>query len=145
MLVVNDRVDVALAAGAGGVHLGGSGLPVEVARRLAPGMVIGASVHSLEEALAAERSGADYLIFGHIFPTGSKPGLAPRGLEALAEVCGRVRVPVLAIGGVTAANAALVRRAGAAGVAVMSAVMAAPDPAAAVGELVNAWRGARWN
>ncbi len=146
LFLVNDRVDVALAAEADGVHLGGAGLPVEAARRLLrPGMLAGASVHGLEEALRAERAGADYLIFGHVFATGSKAGLAPRGVDALEEVCRAVRVPVLAIGGVTPANAARVREAGAAGVAVMSSVMAATDPAAVVRALVAAWEGTGWS
>lgn len=138
VLVVNDRLDVALAAGADGVHLSQASLSVEAARRVGgPGLIIGASVHSLEEA--EEACGADYLIFGNVFATGSKPGLPGRGIQALAAVCRRSSAPVFAIGGVTSGNIAAVCRAGAAGAAVMSGVMAASDPAAAVSEMVRAW------
>lgn len=144
LVLVNGRLDVALAAGADGVHLGRDALPVGAARRLAerlagPGFLVGASVHSVEEARAAAGEGADYLLFGHVFETGSKPGLPGRGLEALAAVCAAVPVPVVAIGGLSPGNAAAARAAGAAGVAVLSAVMAAPDPGAAVRELRAAW------
>lgn len=143
LLLVNGRLDVALALGADGVHLGGDALPVAAARRVAgPGFLIGASVHSLAEAVAAASAGADYLIFGNVFETSSKPGLAGRGLEALAAVCAAVPVPVVAIGGVAAGNVSAVRRAGAAGAAVRAAVMAAPDPERAVRELLAAWEAA---
>ncbi len=143
LLLINDRVDVALAAGADGVHLSGASLPVRAVRRLAgPRFIIGASVHSREEAVAAAEAGADYLVYGNVFETASKPGRCGRGVEALAEVCCAVRVPVLAIGGIGPANAALVAGAGAAGVAVMSAAMAAPDPAEVVRALQRAWEEA---
>lgn len=141
LFLVNGRVDVAVAADADGVHLGEDALPVREARRLlGPDRLIGASVHSVDNALAAAEEGADYLIFGHIFDTGSKPGQRPRGTDALAAVCGAVPVPVLAVGGITPDNVALVREAGAVGAAVMSTVMTAIDPAAVVRALVDAWR-----
>lgn len=144
LLLVNGRLDVALAAEAGGVHLGGDALPVGAARRVAerlggPGFLVGASVHSVDEARAAADGGADYLLFGHVFATGSKPGLPGRGLGALGAVCAAVPIPVVAIGGISPANAPAARAAGAAGIAVLSAAMAAPDPAAAVRELCAAW------
>lgn len=142
LFLINGRVDVAMAAGADGVHLGADALPVGEARRLlGPGPVIGASVHSLDEAVAAVAEGADYLIFGHVFETGSKPGQCPRGTEALAEVCRAVSVPVLAVGGIAPHNLDRVRQAGAAGAAVMSVAMTALDPAAAVRVLADAWKG----
>ena len=118
-LLVNDRLDVALAAGAHGAHLRGDSMAAARARVMAPpGFVIGRSVHSPEEALACERGGGlDYLLFGTVFPTASKPGAAPAGLDALTRTCGAVALPVLAIGGITASTLASVARAGAAGFA----------------------------
>ncbi len=121
-IVVNDRLDVALAAGAAGVHLGVQSLPVAAVagqrRRLPEGFLVGASCHALAEVEAAAREGADYVIFGPVFATPSKAAFGPpQGVEKLAEVCARVRVPVLAIGGITAENAVECLRAGAAGIA----------------------------
>ena len=118
--LVNDRVDVALAAAVDGVHLPARAVDCQRVRALAPpGWLIGRSVHSLAEAVAAERTGGcDYLIFGTVFATDSKPPEHPvAGLDALAEVCAGVRLPVIAIGGMTADRADQVARAGAAGVA----------------------------
>lgn len=122
-VVVNDRLDVALAAGAAGVHLRGDSFAAARARSFAPdGFLVGRSVHSEEEAAEVEAAGGcDYLIFGTVFASTHKPaGHQPSGLEALGRVCARVRVPVLAIGGITVENAALARAAGAAGVAGIS-------------------------
>ena len=123
-ILVNDRLDVALAAGAAGVHLGGESAPVaEVARWCRAGhapaeFLIGASCHSLAEVLAAGNSGADYVFFGPIFATPSKLRYgAPLGVEQLAEVCRQARIPVIAIGGITTGNAGECLRAGAAGIA----------------------------
>lgn len=135
-LLVNDRVDVALAAGADGVHLARKSLPVAVVRRLLPpGMLLGASVHSLEEALAAAADGADYLTFGSVFPTRSHPGQPAAGLSALAAVVAAVDVPVLAIGGIAPDNVERVLGTGAAGVAVISSILGDPDPEAAAARL----------
>jgi thiamine-phosphate pyrophosphorylase len=121
-IIVNDRLDVALAAGAGGVHLGESSLPVTAvgAWRSASSIefLIGASCHSLEGALAAERDGVDYIFFGPVFATPSKAAYgAPQGIGRLAEVSSKVGIPVLAIGGVTSGNAGECLAAGAAGIA----------------------------
>jgi thiamine-phosphate pyrophosphorylase len=135
-LLINDRLDVALAAGADGVHLGENSLPPAVARRLlGPEKIMGVSVHSVTAAREAEKAGADYLLFGHIFPTASKEGIPPRGVGSLREVVASVGIPIIALGGINTANARQCLAAGARGVAVMSAVMAAPDPARAVAEL----------
>lgn len=132
-LLVNERVDVALAAGADGVHLPAGGLPVAVARGLlGSAALIGRSVHSVGEARRAEAEGADYVILGTIFPTASKPGRAPAGLGLVRDTARAVGLPVIAIGGVDEENAAAVVAAGAYGVAVVSAILAAPEPAAAV-------------
>jgi len=138
---VNDRLDVALAAGAQGVHLGASTLPVAAARRIAPRLAIGYSAHALDEALDAERDGADFVAFGPVFETASPGAKAPpRGLVRLSEACRAIQVPVFALGGITAAHAPGVLAAGAAGVAVVSAVTEAADPAAAAEAIVKACR-----
>ncbi|RLC62163.1 MAG: thiamine phosphate synthase, partial [Chloroflexi bacterium] len=132
-----DRLDVALAIGAEGVHVGEDDMPVPLARQLiGPERILGASPATLEDARQAERDGADYLGVGDVYGTPSKPDAgAPIGVERLAQVVKAVSIPVVAIGGITAANAAAVIQAGAAGVAVISAVVAAPDPAAAARRL----------
>lgn len=118
-VVLNDRVDVALAAGAHGVHLRGDSMPAARVRAIAPrGFLIGRSVHALEEARAAARDGAlDHVIYGTVFATESKPGVRAAGTEALAEVCAAVPVPVLAIGGITLERLGAVAAAGADGFA----------------------------
>jgi thiamine-phosphate pyrophosphorylase len=118
-VVVNDRVDVALAAGADGVHLGSESMPVQVLRRLAPHpFLVGVSCHSLEEAMAAESGGADYLVLGPIFETPSKLGYGPPlGLEKLRLATSRSRIPVLALGGISVERIRPCLEAGAAGIA----------------------------
>lgn len=130
-LVINDRIDVALAAGAGGVQLAGHSLPPEAARSIAPDLRVGCSVHSAEEAAQAGQQGADFCLYGHVFPTACKPGLEARGLEQLAGAVRRSNVPLIALGGITPGNAGAVLAQGAAGIAVMSGICGAPDPAAA--------------
>lgn len=134
-VAISDRVDLALAVGAAGVQLGQRSLSPEVARRIAPGLRIGVSVHSRNEARAAEAGGADWVTFGHIFATGSHPGEPPRGLAALAAVSRAVRIPVIAIGGINPVDLPSVVAHGAAGIAVVSAVLGAEDPARATREL----------
>jgi thiazole tautomerase (transcriptional regulator TenI) len=127
-IVVNDRADVAAAAGVLGVQLAHHSLDVSTVRRLFPQLRIGKSVHSADEAHEAEAEGADYVIYGHIYATASKPGLPARGIEALIGVMDRVSIPVIAIGGVKPGNVPELLRAGAAGVAVMSGLLEADDP-----------------
>lgn len=141
VFIVNDRLDVALAVGADGVHLGQDDLPAAEARRLAPGLVVGVSTHSLDQARQAEGDGADYLALGSVYPTGSKPGFELVGLETLRLVRPHVRLPLVAIGGITVERVSEVRAAGADGVAVISAVGMARDPAAATRAFVAALRG----
>jgi thiamine-phosphate diphosphorylase len=111
-VLVNDRLDVALAAGVDGVHLPGNGLPLARVRPLIK--TLGCSIHSLAEGIVAERGGADFVIFGPIFET---PGKTPVGLQALRNVAATMKIPVLAIGGVTDENTSAVLEAGAAGIA----------------------------
>lgn len=128
-LLVNDRVDVARAAGASGAHLGSHGLPVEAARRvLEPWQQLGVSVHSVQEAIAAARGGADYLIYGHVYPTASHPGEPGRGLPGLRAVVAAVDIPVLAIGGIDRDRVGEVMTSGCAGVAAVSAILDPGDP-----------------
>jgi thiamine-phosphate pyrophosphorylase len=139
-ILINDRVDVALAAGAHGVHLGQDDLPPADARRLlGPEAVIGVSVRCPEEARAAERDGADYLAANLVYPTDTKTDLpAPIGLDGLRALRAASALPLVAIGGIDAERAGAAVAAGADGVAVVSAVMAAPDPALACRELLAA-------
>jgi len=133
LLFVNDRLDVALAVGADGVHLGGGSMPADVARRLVGAdALIGVSTHAPGEAPAD----ADLAFFGPVYVTPSKGGA--QGEARLAEAVRAAAIPVLAIGGVTAARVPAVRAAGAAGAAVIRAILAAPDPAAATRALLAA-------
>jgi thiamine-phosphate pyrophosphorylase len=137
-VAVNDRIDVALAVGADGVQLGGRSLPAGVARELVSDLSIGVSVHSVESAVRAEAAGADWITFGHVFPTSSHPDTTPRGVAALAQAVQAVHIPVIAIGGIGTRQVGPVIQAGAAGIAVISAIMDAPDPARATAELRQA-------
>jgi thiamine-phosphate pyrophosphorylase len=128
-LVVNDRLDVALALGADGAQLTQRSLPVADARRIAGGMPLGASVHSVEEAEAAR--GVDWLLVGTVFPSATHPGGATIGLEGVRAIVQTGIAPVVAIGGVNSTNAAAARTAGAYGIAVISAVLSASSPRAA--------------
>ncbi|AGB16120.1 thiamine-phosphate pyrophosphorylase [Halovivax ruber XH-70] len=138
-LIVNDRIDLAMAIDADGVHLGQSDLPVAVARELlGEDAIVGCSAWRVDDARAAERDGADYLGTGAVYGTSSKDvdeakdGIGPDGVAAVADA---VSIPVIGIGGITPANAADVVEAGATGVAVISAITAADDPAAATQQL----------
>jgi thiamine-phosphate pyrophosphorylase len=144
-LIVNDRVDVALAIGAEGVHIGQDDMPAAIARRLiGPDRILGVSARTVEEAIQAERDGANYLGAGDVFGTPTKPDAGPPiGVEGLRQIVRAVSIPVVAIGGVTPQNAPAAVEAGAVGVAVISAVMGAPDPEAAarqLREVVKAYR-----
>ncbi|CBE69637.1 Thiamine-phosphate pyrophosphorylase [Candidatus Methylomirabilis oxygeniifera] len=143
-LLINDRVDLTLALPIDGVHLSRTSLPPAEARALlGPARLVGVSCHSLEEVIEAERGGADFIVFGPLFPTPSKAAYGPPvGLMRLSEVRRQVRLPILGIGGVTVVNVASVVAAGADGAAMISAVMTADDPADAVSSLLQVVRSA---
>lgn len=136
-LVVNDRVDVALLAGARGAQLTSRSLSVRDARGIAPALALGASVHEVAEGVDAEAAGADWLVAGHVFHTGSHAGAAPRGVGWLAELARRVALPVVAIGGVRPADVYRLRRAGAYGVAVIRGIWNEPNAERAVRDYLS--------
>ena len=141
LFLVNDRLDVALACGADGVHLAGHSLPPAAARAaLGPERLLGCSVHNGAEAEEAARGGVDFLFVGTLYPSRSHPGLAPAGPRLIEEIRDVVDLPLVGIGGITSRTARDVLMAGARGVAVISAIMAAPDPAAAAARLRDALR-----
>ncbi len=142
--IVNDRVDLALAAGADGVHLGQDDLPPRAARPLLrPGMILGRSTHSLAEARQARDDGADYIAVGSMFATATKPDFQLVGPELVRRVRPETALPLIGIGGITPENAGEVIHAGGDGVAVISAVCSAADPAAATRRFLEAIRAAR--
>lgn len=128
-IVVNDRLDVALATRAANLHLAGHSLPLDSARPLASEMRLGRSIHSAEEAVQATADGADYCLFGHVYDTASKPGLPGRGLAALTATAKACPIPVIAIGGIRPDQAGEIIRCGAQGVAIMTGLFHAPAPA----------------
>jgi len=144
-LLVNDRVDVALAVGADGVHLGGSSMPASVARKLlGEEALIGCSTHSEKELREAAGRGADFATFGPVYPTPSKAAFGPPvGVTALAGACGRSAIPVFALGGVGPHNVGEVMEAGAFGIALISYVLAAADPREAARNLLACFTNVR--
>ena len=133
ILIVNDRVDIAMLADAHGVHLGQEDLPLDTARRIAgPGMIIGISTHNLEQARAAENGGADYIGFGPMYPGGLKNIATGVGLGKLRAIRAAVKLPIVAIGGITEARVAETLAAGADAVAIIADVVKAPDVGAKV-------------
>jgi thiamine-phosphate diphosphorylase len=137
--VVNDRIDVAMAAGADGVHLGQSDMPADIARSLmGPDAIIGVSVRTVEEAETAMKSGADYIAANLVFPTGTKKDAGkPLGLEVVSSLASVSQLPLIAIGGITPENTKLVMDAGCSGVAVVTAVMNAASPAREVNRFLE--------
>ncbi len=140
LLFINDRVDLAMALGADGVHLRANSLPVAVTRRLlGPGRMIGVSAHSTEEVVRAESEGADFAVLGPVYETTSKLVFGPPiGLHPIEEASRRCRIPVFAIGGITASCVGEVRRAGACGVAVISSILSAGSVESATHQLLDA-------
>ncbi|MGD9504855.1 MAG: thiamine phosphate synthase [Syntrophobacteraceae bacterium] len=142
LLMINDHVDIALAVGADGVHLGQDDLPITAARRLGPDLIIGASTHSLDEALLAESQGADYVNIGPIFPTSTKEGVKDfLGPKSIAAIGSKVRIPFTVMGGICGSNIGQVIAAGARRVAMVTAITQARDISGAVREYKDMLRG----
>lgn len=141
-LVVYDRVDVAVASQADGVHLTGDSLPISAAKQAGRGVLVGKSVSSLAEAVAAEQAGADYLVVEPVFFSHYAQGRSPAGPTVIRRIKSKVRLPLLAGGGITAGNAHQVIAAGADGVSVTTEIVDAEDPRAAARSLVDAMREA---
>ncbi len=136
LLIINDHLDIAMAVAADGVHLGQDDLPVAAARRLAPELLIGASIHSLEEALQAQQDGADYVNIGPIFPTKTKPGVTRHlGPDAIPTIGTGIQTPFTVMGGINESNIDQVLAKGARRIAVVTAITQAPDITAAVRSL----------
>ena len=133
-IIINDRIDVALASKVGGVQLAYHSLPADIVKKQFTSLRVGSSVHSIDEVQTAQELGADYVIFGHVFPTSSKPGLESKGLNQLELIAHHVSIPVIAIGGIKPTNIKGVIEAGAQGIAVMSGVLESEDPLVAVKE-----------
>lgn len=127
-IIINDRLDVANSFNVKGIQLGSNSVSIETVRQTKSALQIGCSVHSSTEAKIKEIEGADYLLYGHVFSTASKPGLPPRGLTKLKDTVDNVSIPVIAIGGITPANVKYVKECGAKGIAVLSGVLLAEDP-----------------
>lgn len=137
-LIINDRVDIALAVGADGIHIGQDDLPLPVVKKMIPeDMIVGVSVSTLEEALKAERNGADYIGVGSVFPTKTKQDATLMALEDLGEICRGVSIPAVAIGGITADNISALSESGLSGTAVVSAIMNADNPKTASESLLK--------
>lgn len=137
-LIINDRLDIALAVHADGVHLGQSDIPVQVARNvMGPNCIVGATANSLEKAKEAWQSGADYLGVGDVFGSATKNDTKPVELKELKKICDTVKIPVVAIGGISKKNIHLLKDTGVAGVAVISAVLGQTDITAAAEELIS--------
>jgi thiamine-phosphate pyrophosphorylase len=139
LFLVNDRIDVAVATGAGGAHVGQGDDPETARERLGPGLILGISVETPEQARIAETLGADY-VGVTVFATPTKPEAVPLGLDGMRAIVDATSLPVVAVGGIDASNARHVLAAGAAGIAVVSAVGAAADPVAATRQLVEVVR-----
>lgn len=137
-LIINDRLDIALAVHADGVHLGQSDIPVQVARNvMGPNCIVGATANTLEKAKEAWQSGADYLGVGDVFGSATKNDTKPVELKELKKICDTVKIPVVAIGGISKKNIHLLKDTGVAGVAVISAVLGQMDITAAAEELIS--------
>jgi len=143
-LIIDDAVDVALAVDAAGVHVGQQDMEaVEARRRLGTDKIMGVSAQTVEQALAAQRAGADYLGVGAVFPTNSKADAVAVSLDTLRAICAAVQIPVVAIGGINAENMIALQGTGIVGVAVISAIFAKPDVRQAAAQLTQQWNAMR--
>ena len=141
-LIINDRIDIAMATGAGGVHIGQRDIPADIARKvIGRDMLLGVSVGSVAEAIDAVKAGADYLGVGAMFPTGTKPDAGFVSMEELGRIRKAVDIPIVVIGGISRENAMLFRPMGVDGLAVVSAVIAQPDIKASAADLKSLFLG----
>ncbi|MDG5786054.1 thiazole tautomerase TenI [Evansella sp. AB-P1] len=136
-IIINDRVDVAVAMKTVGVQLAYHSLATQQVQSTFPKLRVGQSVHSIEEAQEAERAGADYVLFGHIFPSKSKPDLQPRGTGVLKEMTELINIPVIALGGIDPNNVNEIVDSGANGFAIMSGILEAEEPLSMIKSYVN--------
>lgn len=140
-LIINDRLDIALAVDADGLHIGQSDLPIEVARRLLPGKILGYSVSNVEEALHGQKNGADYLGAGAVYATGSKADAGnPIGVEMVRKIKQSVALPVVGIGGIGLSNIEEIKTTGIEGVSIISAILGSPDIEGTSRRLIDLWR-----
>ena len=140
-LIINDRVDIALAVGAAGVHVGQGDLPCKVVREMVgPDMIVGVSAATLEEAVRAEQDGADYLGVGAMYATATKTDTRPVSMEELLKIRAAVKIPIVVIGGINKQTLGNFKGTGVNGLAVVSAIVAQPDPEAAARELLRMWK-----
>lgn len=140
-LIINDRLDIALATDADGLHIGQSDLPIEVARRLLPGKILGYSVANVEEALHGQKNGADYLGAGAVYATGSKADAgSPIGVEMVKKIKQSVSLPIVGIGGIGLSNLEELKATGIEGVSIISAILGSPDIEGTSRSLINLWR-----
>ena len=140
-LIINDRVDIALAVGATGVHVGQGDLPCKVVREIVgPDMIVGVSAATLEEAVRAEQDGADYLGVGAMYATATKTDTRPVSMEELLKIRAAVKIPIVVIGGINKQTLGNFKGTGVDGLAVVSAIVAQPDPEAAARELLRMWK-----
>lgn len=140
-LIINDRVDIALAVGATGVHVGQGDLPCKVVREMVgPDMIVGVSAATLEEAVRAEEDGADYLGVGAMYATATKTDTRPVSMEELLKIRAAVKIPIVVIGGINKQTLGNFKGTGVNGLAVVSAIVAQPDPEAAARELLRMWK-----
>ncbi|GFH92114.1 thiamine-phosphate synthase [Lachnospiraceae bacterium] len=141
-LIINDRIDIAMATGAGGVHIGQRDIPADIARKvIGKDMLLGVSVGSAVEAIDAVKAGADYLGVGAMFPTGTKPDAGFVSMEELGRIRKAVDIPIVVIGGISRENAMLFRPMGVDGLAVVSAVIAKPDIKKSAADLKSLFLG----
>ncbi len=140
-LIINDRVDIALAVGAAGVHVGQGDLPCKVVREMVgPDMIVGVSAATLEEAVRAEQDGADYLGVGAMYATATKTDTRPVSMEELLKIRAAVKIPIVVIGGINKQTLGNFKGTGVDGLAVVSAIVAQPNPEAAARELLRMWK-----
>ena len=140
-LIINDRVDIALAVGAAGVHVGQGDLPCKVVREMVgPDMIVGVSAATLDEAVQAEEDGADYLGVGAMYATATKTDTRPVSMEELLKIRAAVKIPIVVIGGINKQTLGNFKGTGVNGLAVVSAIVAQPDPEAAARELLRMWK-----